>query len=197
LWEEVDKSIAMRPLLGYGYQTFWTPVSSENWRIAAATGWGPPHAHNGYRDTILSLGFVGAAVLRVRDRQGASQGARLEFREPDEGWFWLNVLFGMFLTMNLTKSLILWQNEFFWTMFMTYLLMFSLRSPSTAPYRRYPGSSVRRRRPGGDDALKPGPEASCDARGIAGREEEAPRSLRTRPSCARRSGRSSRRRPQA
>jgi len=138
LWEEVDKSIALRPLLGYGYQTFWTPVNPEKWQIETAIGWGPPHAHNGYRDTILSLGFVGAAVLAIVIARGASQGARLEFREPDEGWFWLNVLFGMFLTMNLTESLILRQNEFFWTMFMTYLLMFSLRCPSTAPVATTP-----------------------------------------------------------
>jgi exopolysaccharide production protein ExoQ len=128
LWAEVDKSIALRPLLGYGYQTFWEPANPEYWRIISAVGWGPPHSHNGYRDTILSLGFVGAFVLAAAIAKGASEGAKLEFRQPTAGWFWLNVIFGMYLTMNLTESLILRQNEFFWTTFVACLLMFSLRS---------------------------------------------------------------------
>jgi O-antigen ligase len=128
LWEEVDKSIALHPLLGYGYQTFWSPGSPENWRIRAIVAWAPPHAHNGFRDTILSLGFVGALVLALAIAKGAVEGAKLEFRRPAEGWFWLNVLFGMFLTMNLTESLILKQNDFFWTTFVAFLIMFSLRS---------------------------------------------------------------------
>lgn len=129
LWAEVDKAIAARPVLGYGYQAFWTPVSVEAWRIWAAVGWEPPHAHNGYRDTLLSLGVVGGAVLAMVVARGIRQGAQLDVAAPAEGWYWLNVLFGMFLVTNLTESLILAQNDFFWTMFMTYAAMFSLRSP--------------------------------------------------------------------
>ena len=133
LWEEVDKAIAARPLLGYGYQAFWTPVSNEAWRIWAAVGWTPPHAHNGFRDTLLSLGIVGGATLAVLVAQAMRQGADLDSREPDAGWYWLNVLFGMFLVTNLTESLILAQNDFFWVMFMTYAAMFSLRQAHRAP----------------------------------------------------------------
>lgn len=135
LWAEVDKAIAARPLLGYGYQAFWTPVSRDAWRIWATVGWTPPHAHNGYRETLLNVGFLGGAVLAIVVVQGMRQGVRLDIREPDAGWYWLNVLFGMFLITNLTESMILTQNDFFWTMFMTYAVMFALRSPQRDPHR--------------------------------------------------------------
>lgn len=126
LWTEVDKAILARPLLGYGYQAFWTPISSEAWRIWAIVGWNPPHAHNGYRETLLGLGIVGGAALLTVVAQAIRQGAQLDMREPDGGWYWLNVLLGMFLAMNLTESMILAQNDFFWTMFMATALMFSV-----------------------------------------------------------------------
>ncbi len=129
LWAEVDRAIEARPLLGYGYQAFWTPASSGAWQIWAAVGWPAPHAHNGYRETLLGLGAVGTALLVVVIARAVYQGARLDVREPATGWFWLNVLLGMFMATNLTESMILNQNDFFWIMFMTCAVMCGLRYP--------------------------------------------------------------------
>jgi exopolysaccharide production protein ExoQ len=127
LWNEVDEAIAARPLLGYGYQAFWTPASAEAWRIWATVGWDAPHAHNGYRETMLSLGIVGFATFATVVLRGLGQGASLERRAPAQGWHWLNVFIGTFLVMNLTESLILAQNDFFWILFMACVIMMSLR----------------------------------------------------------------------
>lgn len=127
LWALVDRAISYRPILGYGYQAFWTPTSSEAWRIWSEAGWMAPHAHNGYRDTMLSLGIVGTVALAWVILRGTAQGIELAHRAPADGWIWFNALFGMFLFMNLTESLMLSQNDFFWIMFSCSAVMFSLR----------------------------------------------------------------------
>jgi exopolysaccharide production protein ExoQ len=58
LWEHLVEDVLQQPLLGYGYQSFWTAeritdVSSEmNWII--------PDAHSLLVDTLLQVGFIGA-----------------------------------------------------------------------------------------------------------------------------------------
>ena len=59
LWHLVDQAIGNRPLLGYGYQAFWTDASSDAWQIWASIGWMAPHSHNGFRGTLPGIGLVG------------------------------------------------------------------------------------------------------------------------------------------
>ncbi|MGL4511589.1 MAG: O-antigen ligase family protein [Lacipirellulaceae bacterium] len=60
LWRELSKYAAARPLLGYGYDSFWTGdrisavMKSQQWTIQSA--------HNSYFETVLQLGFVGLAL---------------------------------------------------------------------------------------------------------------------------------------
>jgi O-antigen ligase len=70
LWEYAIDSIKEKPLLGYGYQAFWTYDSVPARRIREAINWdSAPHAHNGYIDLTLEVGLVGLiaylAVLAV------------------------------------------------------------------------------------------------------------------------------------
>jgi O-antigen ligase len=129
LWLLVDQVIGDRLLLGYGYQTFWTDASADAWRIWAEIGWMAPHSHNGFRETLLSLGLVGMLPLLAVIVRAARQGAALQCRAPEDGWLWLNVWIGTFLVMNLTESIILAQNDVFWTLFMTAAIAFALRYP--------------------------------------------------------------------
>ncbi|MEM9399518.1 MAG: O-antigen ligase family protein [Verrucomicrobiota bacterium] len=53
-----------RPLLGYGYVGFWTSdeslsILNSTWALSASGGEGRFHAHNGFIDVFLQLGFVG------------------------------------------------------------------------------------------------------------------------------------------
>ncbi|MBZ4024212.1 polymerase, partial [Rhodobacter sp. TJ_12] len=93
--------------------------------------WMAPHAHNGYRDTLLSLGLVGLALLVVVIVRALRQGAALLSREPSEPWLVLNVLVAVFLVMNMTESLLLQQNNFLFILFVTAALMFSRRETPT------------------------------------------------------------------
>lgn len=60
LWAEVLDNVKERPLLGYGYEAFWSPQRVE--KFSADQGWIVPHAHNTFLDQTLSLGVVGALL---------------------------------------------------------------------------------------------------------------------------------------
>src|SRR6185436_5032149 len=62
IWDFVDTEIARRPLIGWGYQSFWL-VGPDAPSIVDAPGFvkAMPNAHNGYKDTMLELGYVGLA----------------------------------------------------------------------------------------------------------------------------------------
>jgi O-antigen ligase len=83
IWDFVNSEIARRPLLGWGYQSFWL-AGPNGPSVVDAWGWirFMPHAHNGYLDAKLDGGIVGLAFLlmfifatihaigRVADRDG-------------------------------------------------------------------------------------------------------------------------------
>lgn len=65
-WPFILENIAQRPWFGYGYHTFWL----NGWEGYAANVWihlprgfEPPHAHNGFLDILLSLGWVGFTIF--------------------------------------------------------------------------------------------------------------------------------------
>lgn len=66
IWAFSATEIAQRPLLGWGYQSFWL-VGADAPSVTEAPGWvkGMPNSHNGYYDAILELGYVGLALLLV------------------------------------------------------------------------------------------------------------------------------------
>jgi O-antigen ligase len=68
-WPIIVDKINHRPLLGYGIAGFWQP-----WRgsddpgseiIVAATQFQPPHAHNGFLDLGLELGWLGVSLYAL------------------------------------------------------------------------------------------------------------------------------------
>ena len=135
LWRLVDREIGEHLLFGVGYQAFWTEANPAAWAIWSELAWPAPHAHNGYRDTLLNFGLVGMMIFGVAIVRAVIQGAILLRRAPQDGWLWLNVVVGMFLVMNLTESLFLVQNDFLFVLFATALVMFGLRAPEAGHSR--------------------------------------------------------------
>jgi exopolysaccharide production protein ExoQ len=63
LWRLSMKEIEKKPILGYGYQAFWTYDSQPARRIREEVNWPEaPHAHNAYIDATLNTGLVGLAL---------------------------------------------------------------------------------------------------------------------------------------
>lgn len=129
LWELVDLQIADRLLLGYGYQSFWTDANPSAWAIWSEIRWQAPHAHNGFRDTMLSFGLSGTILFIMLLVRAVYQGAVLQCHDPHFGWLWINVYTVVLLVMNLTESLFLIQNDAIFILFATGVIMFSLHAP--------------------------------------------------------------------
>jgi O-antigen ligase len=64
IWDFVHNEIARKPLLGWGYQSFWL-AGPDAPSIVEAPGWvkDMPNAHNGYLDTKIEMGYVGYVLL--------------------------------------------------------------------------------------------------------------------------------------
>ena len=102
LWNELWKSVLQRPLLGFGFEAFWSAERVE--QISQDQGWIVPHAHNTYLDQTLSLGVVGA-ILYALTLFVACYKAWWRYRfSRKPGDLLLLLLLGWLLLIGLTES---------------------------------------------------------------------------------------------
>jgi O-antigen ligase len=144
IWPLVIEAIEKRPLLGYGYDTFWLPDGSAAAYLPVLLDWTPFHAHNGLLELALDAGLTGvclflvALVLAIRRTSAlASRG-----RELFEVWPFIAVLY--FILGNITEANIAKFNGMNWVLFTIAFLYASERESATAPVAR----SERRERRG-------------------------------------------------
>jgi O-antigen ligase len=78
IWAFVSDMIQRKPLLGWGYQSFWL-VGPEAPSVREAPGFVAFmfDAHNGYLDTILQTGFLGLVLLITLIISSISAAGRL------------------------------------------------------------------------------------------------------------------------
>jgi len=114
LWDLVLKSIADRPILGYGFTAFWNSWPGE--RVSDAANWdhAVPHAHNGFLEVWLGLGIVGLAILLISLARNFVFALRLarSRREMEFSWPLLLVIFTALY--NLTENSFLVVNSTAW-----------------------------------------------------------------------------------
>ncbi len=82
IWPEVLYFVQLRPWLGYGFESFWTPARIES--VSSNLGWGLREAHNSYLEMLLSLGIVGLVLTLLLIAAGlwtSIRGYRLS-RDP-------------------------------------------------------------------------------------------------------------------
>jgi exopolysaccharide production protein ExoQ len=60
IWQAVVADIAKRPLLGYGYGTFWTP--QRVYEYSLIHHWEFNHAHSAYLESTLNVGVIGVSL---------------------------------------------------------------------------------------------------------------------------------------
>lgn len=112
LWEECAAYFGRRPLLGYGYNAFWTARRYAD--IGTDLGWGMGSAHNGYMDLALGTGLVGAGafvmvVLLAIARSGALSIKKSKARNSSGHAFVCTALIFISL-VNLFESVVLLPN---------------------------------------------------------------------------------------
>jgi exopolysaccharide production protein ExoQ len=117
IWDFVQSEIARRPLLGWGYQSFWLVPGSPS--IFEAPGWVKlmPNAHNGYYDTTLEMGYVGYALLVIFIIATLHAIGRVADRDPTRAWLVLSL--ALYIIMwNYFESLWMRGFEFLWVVFL-------------------------------------------------------------------------------
>lgn len=127
IWELCFHYIKNSLLFGYGYDAFWFGGSGPAKTIKGALGFEVAHGHNGIIDLLLQLGLIGAFLFFIIFIQFLYRAIQnYKFRKNDreiERIFPLVFLFS-FVGLNLTESMILTRNYFFWILFISLLVMF-------------------------------------------------------------------------
>ena len=92
IWDFANYMIERRPLLGWGYQSFWL-VGPDAPSVVQAPGWVKtmPNAHNGYVDTKLEMGYVGFALLIIFVIATLHAIGRVADRDPARAWLVLSL----------------------------------------------------------------------------------------------------------
>jgi exopolysaccharide production protein ExoQ len=117
IWDFANYEIGRRPLLGWGYQSFWL-VGPDAPSIVEAPGWVKtmPNAHNGYYDTMLEMGYVGYFLLVTFIIATVHAIGRVADRDPAKAWVVLSL--ALYVIMyNYLESCWMRGFEFLWVVF--------------------------------------------------------------------------------
>ena len=92
IWDFAQSEIARRPLLGWGYQSFWQ-VGPDAPSVVDAPGFVKfmPNAHNGYYDTMLEMGYIGYALLLIFIVATLHAIGRVADRDHARAWLLLSL----------------------------------------------------------------------------------------------------------
>jgi exopolysaccharide production protein ExoQ len=173
IWDFVNYEIGRRPLLGWGYQSFWL-VGPDAPSIVEAPGWikAMPSAHNGYLDTMLDTGYVGLALLVIFIFATLHSIGRVTERDPARAWLLLSLALFIILT-NALESAWMHGQDILWVTFAIlaaeigrYWQLTRAAYGSRTPRPGSPGTSRGARRP------QPPIKSGRVFRGEAGRDSD-------------------------
>ena len=121
IWDFADLEIGRRPLLGWGYGSFWL-VGPDGPSFTDAEGLSrlwikvTPNAHNGYVDTILETGYAGYVLLMIFIFTTFHAVGRVADRDPTRALLLLSL--ALFVALNnLLESAWLRGSDLLWVMF--------------------------------------------------------------------------------
>jgi O-antigen ligase len=104
IWEQILVAIGHRPLLGYGFESFWTGLKGESLDVIVASGWIVPTAHNGFLELLLGFGLLGAWVFLIALVVAFRNGIEFIRLETGSVAYWPVAFFCFFLVHNLAES---------------------------------------------------------------------------------------------
>jgi exopolysaccharide production protein ExoQ len=117
IWDFVQSEIARRPLLGWGYQSFWLIPGSPSFVEGPSWVKQMPEGHNGYYDTTLEMGYIGYALLVIFIIATLHAIGRVADRDPVRAWLVLSLALFVILS-NYLESLWMRGFEFLWVVFL-------------------------------------------------------------------------------
>jgi exopolysaccharide production protein ExoQ len=108
IWNLVVGSIAKRPLLGYGYYSFWQGLKGESANIIVGAHWMFGYAHNGILEICLQLGLVGTALFFVTLVQAIGNAWFCLRNGCQPAVEWYIGIIALTLVYNIDESTVLW-----------------------------------------------------------------------------------------
>jgi O-antigen ligase len=116
IWDFAKQEIDRRPFLGWGYQSFW--LTGPDAPSMHASGWIKmlPHAHNGYYDTMLQMGYVGLTLLVICIIANLHCIGRLADRDPARAWLMLSLII-FIIIHNFQETSWMWGGAMLWLVF--------------------------------------------------------------------------------
>jgi exopolysaccharide production protein ExoQ len=99
--------IPNRPILGYGFNTFFIPENPDYRWLVGVVGWPAPHAHNGYLNLAVELGLPGAVLgTLILLRMLIGSVRRLD--DAEAPWAFHMLVFGVtFAVLNMVEASLL------------------------------------------------------------------------------------------
>lgn len=86
----VERYVDQRPLLGYGFDGFWTP--RHVLEVTADEGWTIYHAHSAYVNMLLDLGLFGFILFIAVTLVALSRSYRNFAMTRDRGWLFMTAI---------------------------------------------------------------------------------------------------------
>lgn len=129
LWRVIWPWIEQRPLLGYGYASFWEAMSERVQEITSspAVQWEVHYSHNGALETLLDVGAIGLGLLVAVYVQSLFVLLILLRRHPDvDDLVPMLILLITFLLANLTEVTVLQRESLMWMMFVAIAMRLSV-----------------------------------------------------------------------
>jgi O-antigen ligase len=112
LWSQLSMFVEAKPVLGYGFgRAFW---GNYNDLIAAYIRWRPAQAHNGFIESALDLGLIGAFLMVVFLAQSTVLTLRYFSQRRTLASIWPTLLIVLVLGLNLVESLLGSTSSFIW-----------------------------------------------------------------------------------
>jgi O-antigen ligase len=113
LWAVLLPMLRDRFWTGYGFRAFWLGWDGPSAEVYKAMTWFPEHAHNGFLDLWLELGFVGVILGLGLLLSPLAFHGRAALQGRPTAIFW--VLLGLFVLLyNLPESYFMRPNSILW-----------------------------------------------------------------------------------
>jgi len=121
IWPVIVSLISERPILGYGYMSFFVPDSY--WLQTGFTEiWRPEHAHNVWLDIGMDFGLTGIVVLAYIMLRSLQQSYELYVRHAKTEVLLVVLLILNILTRSMTETFAIRRRDVIWIMFISLLI---------------------------------------------------------------------------
>ncbi len=129
LWTILLEKFADKPWLGYGYYGFWSSEAGEltKAQMIAERSWEAGHAHNGFIETALSLGFLGLFLLVFSVLKAYLQAVNLSLKTETLEGLWPLHLLTIIIVVNLSMETTLLKPDGFWVLYVMISLTLALQ----------------------------------------------------------------------